>query len=368
MLALLEELVNTDSGSYNKKGVDAAGSVLRNFLEDRGIPCEIIPIETHGDAIRATVSGANGNQPILFMGHRDTVFPEGEPTRRPFRVENGRAYGPGVADMKAGLAMSAFLLAAFHELGGAPAPLVALFTGDEEIASPTSRPIIEDEARKARAVFNCEPGRPSGNIVTGRKGGAFLRCEVFGKAAHSGGNFKEGISAIEELARKIQAWHKLTDHEVGSTLNVGLVEGGQSVNTVAPYAACAIDTRFVTMQDRDAMVEAVTRIATECSVPGTRAEIEITGEFAPLQPSSDSQALFDHYVAAAADAGLEIGGEFSGGCADSGFAAQVGAPTLCAVGPVGGKGHSPEEYLEVGSLVPRAQALALSILRLDRMG
>ncbi|MGI9383540.1 MAG: M20 family metallopeptidase [Methyloligellaceae bacterium] len=367
MLALLEELVNTDSGSYNKQGVDAAGAVLRTFLEDRGIPCETIPIETHGDAVRATVSGADGNQPILIMGHRDTVFPEGEPTRRPFRMENGRAYGPGVADMKAGLTMGAFLLAAFHELGGAPAPLVALFTGDEEIASPTSRPIIEAEARKARVVFNCEPGRPSGNIVTGRKGGVFFRCEVFGKAAHSGGNFKEGISAIEELARKIQAWHLLTDHETGSTLNVGLIEGGQSVNTVAPHAACAIDTRFVTTEDRDRMVEAVTKIATECSVPGTTAEIAITGEFAPLQPAPDSGALFDHYVAAAADAGLAVEGEFSGGCADSGFAAQVGAPTLCAVGPVGGKGHSPEEYLEVGSLIPRAQALALAILRLDQM-
>lgn len=368
MLALLERLVNTDSGSHDKAGVDAAGTVLVDFLEARGIPCETIPIETHGDAVRATVSGADGNRPILLMGHRDTVFPKGEPERRPFRIDNGRAYGPGVADMKAGLTMNAFLLAAFHALGGAPAPLVGLFTGDEEIASPTSRPIIEAEGRKARAVFNSEPGRPSGNVVTGRRGGVFFRCRVHGKAAHSGGNFAEGVSAIEEIARKIQAWHALTDQPGGVTLNVGLVEGGEAVNMVAPSAGCAIDLRFTTAEQRERMVETVFRIGRDCSVPGTRAEIAITGEFAALESSPESGALFEHYVAAARDAGLEVGGEFSGGCADSGFTAGVGAPTLCAVGPVGGRAHSPEEYLEVDTLVPRAQALALAILRLDELG
>ena len=147
----------------------------------------------------------------MLMGHRDTVFPKGEPTRRPFRIENGNAYGPGVADMKAGLVMNAFVLAAFQKFGGAPAPLVGLFTSDEEIGSPACRPIIEAEARRARAVFNSEPGRPTGNVVNGRKGGVFMKMEITGKAAHSGGNFSDGISAIEELARKIIALHAITD-------------------------------------------------------------------------------------------------------------------------------------------------------------
>src|SRR5919112_6461859 len=157
------------------------------------------------------------------MGHRDTVFPKGEAGRRPFRIEDGRAYGPGVCDMKAGLVMNAFVLAAFHKFGGAPAPLVGLIPSDEEIGSPACRPIIEDTAREARAVLNSEPGRPSGNVVTGRKGGVFMRMEVFGKAAHSGGNFSEGTSAIGELAHKIVRVHEVTDLDRGTTVNVGLI-------------------------------------------------------------------------------------------------------------------------------------------------
>jgi glutamate carboxypeptidase len=366
MIALLEKLVNTDSGSYDKAGVDAVADHLRDFLEAEGVACERFAIDTHGDALRATVPapGQGGNQPILLMGHRDTVFPKGEPDRRPFRIDDGIAYGPGVADMKAGLVMNAFLLAAFARFGGAPAPMVGLFTGDEEIGSPTSRPYIEAEARNARAVFNSEPGRLSGNVVTGRKGGIFFHCGVTGKAAHSGANFQDGVSAIEELARKIQEFHSLTDLERGQTINVGLISGGQSVNTVAPHAECQIDLRYVEPGDRDVIVGAIERIADACSVEGTSASLRIIGEFRPLKQSPQAKVLFDQYVGNARDVGLSIGGEFSGGCADSGFAAAVGAPTICGTGPVGGKAHSPEEFLELNSMVPRAQALALTVLRL----
>jgi glutamate carboxypeptidase len=300
----------------------------------------------------------------MLLGHRDTVFPKGEPTRRPFKVENGKAYGPGVADMKAGLVMNAFVLAAFQKFGGSPAPLVGLFTSDEEIGSPACRPIIEAEARRARAVFNSEPGRPSGNIVSGRKGGVFMKMEITGKAAHSGGNFADGISAIEELARKINALHAITDLTKGTTVNVGLVSGGQTVNTVAPWAKCEIDLRYVTPPDREAALEKIERIVTTANVPGTSATLEIAGEFKPLVETPDNKRLFEHYVSCASDLDLKVEGEFTGGCADSGFTAGVGTPTVCAVGPVGGKAHTPDEYLVVDSLVPRAQTLALAVARL----
>ena len=370
MIALLEKMVNTDSGSYDKPGVDAAGDVLRDFLMGEGIPVDTIAIETHGDALRATVAapGQSGNRPILLMGHRDTVFSQGEASRRPFTIKNGRAYGPGVADMKAGLVMNAFLLAAFAKFGGAPAPLVGLFTGDEEIGSPTSRPHIEAEAGTACAVFNSEPGRPAGNIVTGRKGGVFFRCEVTGRAAHSGANFGDGISAIEELARKIQAWHTLTSLDAGQTVNVGLIKGGQSVNTVAPLATCEIDVRYIEPADRDGIVTKITEVAEACSVAGASASLSIIGEFRPMKQSKAAKGLFDQYAQNAKQAGLDVAGEFSGGCADSGFAAALGAPTLCGVGPVGGLVHSPDEYLEVATIVPRAQAIALTILKLQTSG
>ncbi len=362
MLALLERLVNIDSWSYDKAGVDKVGEEIAAFLGSHGIDVTRIPVETHGDSFRASVGAAAGNRPILMMGHRDTVFPTGEVGKRPFKIDGDRAYGPGVADMKSGLVLNTFVLIAFAKFGGAPAPLVALYTGDEEIGSPTSRPIIENAAREARLVFNSEPGRPTGNVVTGRKGGVFMRCEVTGVAAHSGGNYEQGRSAIEELARKIQAWHKLTDLAAGITVNIGLIEGGQSVNTVAPHAKAEIDLRYVKLAQRDVAVGTVRAIAETCSVPDTSATLEILGEFNALNQSTEAKALFEHYVTAAGEAGLKVGGEFSGGCADSGFTAAVGTPTLCATGPVGGNAHSPEEYLEVDSLVPRAQAMAIAIL------
>ena len=362
MLALLEALVNTDSGSYDKPGVEAVGARLRGFLESHGIAHDVIPDDRFGDALRASV-GSGPNTTILLMGHRDTVFPQGEAARRPFRIEGERAYGPGVADMKPGLVMNAFVLAAFAKFGGGPAPLVGLFTGDEEIGSPFSRPLIEAEARRARAVFNAEPGRPSGAVVTARKGGVFMRLGVTGRAAHSGANFEQGISAIEELARKIIALHALTDIARGITVNVGIVRGGQTVNTVAPSAEAEVDLRFLTRTDRDVTMARIKSIADTSYVPGTGAKLEIFGEFLPLVETPEGERLYRHYAGCAEALGVKIPAEFTGGCADSGFAANVGAPTLCATGPIGGNAHTPEEYLEVETIVPRAQTLALAVLQ-----
>ena len=372
MVALLRAMVDIDSGSYNKPGIDAVGAVVQRFLAAQGIKVETLRQQRHGDCLRAAApwdgpaGNAGGN--IVLMGHRDTVFPDGEVQRRPFTIRDGVAYGPGVADMKAGLVMNCFVLAAFAKFGGSPAPLFGLFTGDEEIGSPEGRAVIEAEARKARVVFNSEPGRVSGNVVTGRKGGVFSSFRITGKAAHSGGAFTDGISAIEELARKVQALHAITDLDRGITVNVGLVSGGQSVNTVAPWAEGQIDLRYIRPDDRDDAMARINAIIERSFVPGTRAELTIRGEFLPLTQTPAAKKLFELYVSAAAASGFHTEGEFTGGCADSGFTAGVGTPTICAVGPVGGQAHSPDEFLRIDSLVPRAQACARAILRLDGAG
>src|SRR5436190_6343885 len=365
MLALLQTLVNTDSGSYDKAGVDAVGGHIRNFLGEHGIATEVQPAEKFGDAISATVGGHGGNRPILLRGHRDTVFPKGEPQRRPFKIEGDRAYGPGVADMKSGLVLNCFVLAAIKKFGGAPAPVTALFTGDEEIGSPFSRPVIEQHARAARVCFNSEPGRARGAAVTGRKGCLFIRFEITGKAAHSGANFEMGISAINELAHKTLALHALSDPPKGITLNIGVISGGQTVNTVAPWAKGEVDLRFITPAQRDATLANVEEIMAKSYVPGTSAKIEIIGEFVPLVETADGKALYEHYAAGLKELGVaETTALFTGGCADSGFVSAAGTPTICAVGPVGGRAHSPDEYMEIDTLVPRALALALAVLRL----
>lgn len=367
MLSLLKELVNIDSGTYDKAGVDAVGESLRRFFEAAGLETETVAHPSFGDALRATLPHppANDQRPVVLMGHRDTVFPKGEAERRPFRVEGGRAYGPGVADMKSGLVMNAFVMAAFARFGGHSAPLVALVTSDEEIASPSSRPVIEAQARVSRAVFNAEPSRAPHVITRGRKGGVFLKFEVFGKAAHSGAHYERGVSAIEELARKVPSLHRLTDLARGITVNVGLVNGGQTVNTIAPYASGEIDLRYARADDRALMIEAIREVVETCSVPGTHATLQIKGEFLPLEETPESRMLFDTYRAAAKDLGFDVEAEFTGGCADSGYTAAQGCPTLCSIGPVGDGGHTPDEYILVESLIPTAQALALAVIRLS---
>ncbi|MBR0685702.1 M20 family metallopeptidase [Bradyrhizobium manausense] len=365
MIDLLRDVVNIDSGSYDKEGVDAVGARFERHFAEHGIPSRRESHGTFGDALHADVAKPGSNEkPVLLMGHRDTVFGKGEAGRRPFTIKDNRAYGPGVADMKAGLVMNVFVATAFHKFGGAPHPIKVLITSDEEIGSPSSRPVIEREGRAARAVFNSEPGRPTGNVVTSRKGGIFMHMAITGKAAHSGANFAAGISAIGELAHKIIQIHALTDLTKGITLNVGLISGGQSVNTTAPNAEGQIDMRYVDPKDRATVMAEIERIIATPYVPGTSATLTIKGEFVPVVQSEGSKALFEGYQAAAAQAGLTtLQGEFSGGCADSGFTAAVGTPTICGVGPVGGLAHSPEEYLELDSIVPRAQALALAILK-----
>ena len=363
MLQLLQRIVDIDSGSYHKPGVDAVISCLREYLELHGVDCEIHPNSQAGNCMRARVAGAG--QPIVLMGHCDTVFPEGTAAQRPFRVDGDLAYGPGVADMKGGLVVNSFVLAAFAR-AGLQVPLVGLYTADEEIASPVSRPFIEAHAVNARAVFNSEPGRPSGNVVTGRKGAMFVDCEVKGIPAHSGVNHQDGASAIEALARKVQMMHGLTDYDSGTTVNVGLIKGGVSVNTVAPHAQASIDVRFKTPEAMEDVKARLAAIMAEVSVKGTCAHITQQRYFLPLVQSEASRQLFDAYVDSAADIGFGTSGEYTGGSADSGFTAAAGVPTLCGTGPVGGKVHTADEWLKVSTLVPRAQAIALTALRILR--
>jgi len=366
MIDLLRDVVNIDSGSYDKAGVDAVGARFQQHFAEHDIETWREPHDVYGDAVHGLVARPGSNEKhVLLLGHRDTVFAKGETLRRPFTIKDNRAYGPGVADMKAGVVINVFVAAALKKFDAAPRPVKVLITGDEEIASRGSRPIIEREGRAACAVYNSEPGRPSGNIVTGRKGGVFMRFEVFGKAAHSGANFADGVSAIGELAHKVVQIHALTNMDKGITLNVGLVSGGQSVNTTAPTASGEIDFRYTDPADRAVVMTAIEKIVATATVAGTSAKLHVEGEFLPLVPDAAAKAMFAVYRQAAAESGLAtLDGEFAGGCADSGFTASVGTPTLCGLGPVGGNVHTEQEWLDIDTIVPRAQALARAVLRL----
>lgn len=360
MESLLQRIVDTDSNSYDKVGVDAVGALLAAELEADGILLERMPVEGFGDVMLAEVSGATG-KPVLLLGHRDTVFPKGTTTTRGYSRDATLAYGPGVADMKGGLVLNCFALKALKRAGQLPYPVQVLYTGDEEIGSGSARGHIETAARAARAVLNTEPGRASGNVVSARKGGATLIIEVSGRAAHSGVNHADGASAIEALARKIVKLHALTDYPAGITTNVGLMSGGTSSNTVAPSATAKLDVRFIELKHWDQIFEAIQKIVAEEELPGTSAVLKEATTFLPME-AQHSTRLLALYQQQAQTLGFSVEGEFTGGCADSGFTASLGIPTLCGLGPVGGKVHTDREYLELDTLVPRAQALVATIL------
>jgi glutamate carboxypeptidase len=368
MCALLEELVNIDSGSANKAGVDRVSAVLRAKLEQAGVPVRMHALAEHGDCLQADLPGADGasEAPVLLLGHMDTVFPDGTAAERPFKIVDGIAYGPGVADMKSGIVMNLFVALAFKAVGGNALPIRLFFSGDEEIASPSSRGLIMDAARGVSAVLNAEPARPSGNVVTGRKGAFFIDFEVDGVAAHAGVNHAKGASAIEALARKISALHALTDHDQGVTANVGTIQGGVSVNTVAPYAKAQLDVRFPSQVDREGLHARIQQIIEAADLPCTCGRIKREGIFLPLIQNEAGEALLARYRGQAGKLDFDVEGEFTGGSADSGLTSAVGAPTLCATGPVGGNPHTEQEYCRIDTLVPRAKAVALTILDLAR--
>jgi glutamate carboxypeptidase len=360
MQDLLQKVVDIDSGSRNEAGVTAVATALRERLEAAGVAVQFEPVPGYGVLLHAQVPGPAEGAPILLMGHMDTVYPAGTAARRPFRVEDGRAYGPGVADMKSGLVMNVFVAEAFARCGGLTAPLQLFFSCDEEIGSAATRDRIMAKARGARAVLNAEPGRVSGNLVTSRKGSMVVEFEVEGVAAHAGINHAAGASAIEALARKTLALHALTDPATGVTANVGVVHGGIVPNMVAPHAKAELDMRFTSDTDPDALLAKVRAIVEEESVPRTKGRITESRRTMPMKPTPDE--LLALYQRGAKALGFEVQGEFTGGAADSGLTASVGAPTLCGTGPVGGHAHTEREYCELATFVPRAQAVALAIL------
>lgn len=364
MQTALGDLVDIDSNSYDKAGTDRVADAMRGWLLADDIEAEHHADPAQGDVLMARLPGLSASEaPVVLMGHRDTVFPTGTVPKRPWRVEGDRGYGPGVADMKSGLVLQCFVLMALRRMTPLPFPVLGLFTADEEIGSHRGRVAIEAHARGARAAFNAEPGRVTGNLVTSRKGGANFRIEVSGRAAHAGMNHADGASAIEMLARKITALHALTDYDAGITANVGLISGGMSSNTVAPSAEAKLDVRFCTLEQRETLFTRIGEIVAQPGVPGTAATVTQTSEFLPLEPKW-SEDLLVRYQASAAQFGFAVEGEFTGGCSDAGFTASLGIPTLCGVGPVGGKAHTDNEYCCLETLVPRAQALLHTIVGL----
>jgi glutamate carboxypeptidase len=363
LLGDLQTIVNIDSGTYHKAGVDQVAAWMKQRLEASGCVVTVQPQPELGNHVYATRRGT-GKARILVIGHMDTVFPQGEPERRPFTIKDGRAFGPGVLDMKSGLLMGVYALDLLRALGAENfASITFLCNSDEEIGSPSSKPLVRELAGQADVALVLEPGRELDEVVIARKGVGNYKLEVRGVAAHAGVEPEKGRSAILELAHKIVALQALNGTIPGVTVNVGVVGGGERPNIVPDHAHAVLDIRAADKAGIAAVEEAFQRIARQVTVPGT--ESTITGNVAhlPFEATPGNRALLTLAQAEAARQNIALRGVSTGGGSDGNTTATM-IPTLDALGLAGGLAHNPGEYIVLDSIAPRMVLLAGLIERI----
>ena len=363
-LKMLEELVNIDSGSYVKEGVDRVGSYLRGLYEALGFEAEELVNTEHGNNISLKHKDAKDPE-IIAIAHMDTVFPEGTAAERPFSIQGDRAYGPGVIDMKASHVMLYHAVKALSEAGDESYKNIEiLLTSDEEIGSVSSRSVIEAHSKAKKYALVLEPARADGSIVSARRGAGSYELEITGKAAHSGIEPDNGRSAIRELAHKVFEIEALSRPEEGLHVNVVQAGGGKAANMIAPNAHAVVDVRISKMSQGEWVDAQIRKIAEVVQTDGTKVELSGGVNRPPMEYTEGTKKMVDLITEEGSKLGLEIKHTHTGGGSDASFPAALGVDTLDGLGPVGGKQHSAEEYLETGSLVARTELFINFLKRL----
>jgi glutamate carboxypeptidase len=358
MEQLLAAVVRQNSFTANRDGVNAVADALQPELARLGLSVERIHSERFGDHLHFA-SGAAG-PPVFLIGHSDTVFPPGAyPDADAWRVDGDVAHGPGCLDMKGGLVIAIFGMAALRHAGLLERIAVrGMFVADEEVGSPESQPLLRERARGAVCALGFESGRAGDLIVTRRKGTASLVASASGVAAHAGVEPEKGRSAIWALARFVDQAQRLSAPERGLSVTVGTFTGGTSKNTVPDRARCEVDLRYLTPEDGAALFGELERIAVEAALEGTRITLERGSSRPPLVRTGASAAIAAEYGACQRAAGLGDGeAPLTGGGSDAATTAAVGVPSIDGLGARGIGFHTPNEQIELSSLVPKAEAL-----------
>lgn len=374
MLDLLEQLVRIDSPTGDAAGVNAVGEVLTSWLarerfQTFRLPKGTIPEDEPwqndlGDVFMARSHDVSAGPGIVCIGHMDTVFPKGTAAARPFRFDQAvdRVTGPGVADMKAGLVANLFAARALQGL--LDCPLTLMFSPDEELGSPTASRELAAQLPGALAVICAEPGGIGDVVTVSRKGSGHMHLKVQGISAHAGRNYEDGASAILELAHKTLAIQGFLDLSHSLTVNTGLVDGGTSANSVAPWAESRIHLTYQTLEEGRRVVEGIRAVVAKPVIPGTSATISGGLRLYPLERTPQGDRLFELVREAGAALNMNITGQHYESAAESGFcSSELGIPTICCMGPEGDHIHSIDEYMVPSTLVPRCKLIALSALQ-----
>ena len=365
-LADLETLVNIDCGSYTPEGVNRVADAVIGHLTWLGAAVERIGAGAApdgrplGDLVIGRLAG-NGPR-LLLIGHMDTVFEPGTAAARPFRVDGGRALGPGVSDMKGGLLAGLTALAAAQAAGHRPS-VTFVANPDEEIGSPFSGPVIRDLATRHDAALVLECARANGDIVSARKGIAEMVVTVHGRAAHAGVEPEKGRSAILAASRLVESLHALNGRWPTVTCNVGVIAGGTRPNVIAESCRLEVDLRAANTDEFGEAAATAAEIIAATSVPGTTAEQQVIASHPPMEKSAASVRLVELARSIGAELGFEVRDALTGGASDANTTAAAGLPTLDGLGPIGGDDHAPPEWLDLASVAPRTTLLAGLVVR-----
>lgn len=365
IVSTIRELVEIESPSDNKAAVDrVAEAVAHKFSQLGGkVEVRVHPAREVGNHLQVDFPGKSAAKPVLLLGHYDTVYPLGTLATMPCRAVGNKLTGPGVLDMKSGIALMLHALAALQAWhGGLPRPVTVLLVSDEEVGSDSSRTITESLAKKAAAVLVLEPSYGfQGAVKTARKGVGGYLVKVTGKASHAGLDFQKGVNAILELARQIEKVSSFTDLKKGLTVNVGIVSGGSRTNVVPAEAAAQVDVRIARIKDAagiDKKMRSLRPFHRKC-------KIEITGGInrPPMERTAGVAALYAQASAVARELGWKLGEAAVGGGSDGNFTAGLGIPTLDGLGGVGDGAHATHEHILISEL-PRRAALIAGLIEL----
>ena len=363
MVANIRELVEMESPSDDKAAVDRLADVVAGKFAALGGAVRMHRAEKFGNHLQVDFAGAAGGKPVLLLGHYDTVYPMGTLGSMPCRVRDDKLSGPGVLDMKSGIALMMSAIGALRDWRASvrssrlPRSVTVLLVSDEEVGSDSSRAITESLAKKAAAVLVLEPSYGfAGAVKTARKGVGDYAIKVTGKSSHAGLDFEKGVNAILELARQIERVSGFTDLKKGLTVNVGIVSGGSRTNVVPAEAVAQVDVRIARMKDAAGIDKKIRGLRAF----NRRCQLEISGGInrPPMERTAGVAALYAAAVKIAADLGWKLGEAAVGGGSDGNFTAGMGIPTLDGLGGVGDGAHAVHEHILISELPRRAALLA----------
>lgn len=364
----LREMVMVDGGSYDPVGVDQMADLMASKYEKLGLSVTKKRFDDRaGNCVEVRNHPETDEIDVLMVGHMDTVFPKGTVAERPFTMDEEKAYGPGVIDMKSGLLTIYYIVQELVK-SNTDLRLCVAMNSDEEISSRYSNPWISELARHAKCGLVFEPARKNGAMVRDRKGLARFDVDLKGVYAHAGVNPQDGASAIHEAANWITRLVPFNDYEHGTSLNVGVIRGGLGANTVAEQAHFEIDVRYKDINAMYKIQETLEEMKNHPTIPGVQATVTRVGYRPPMISTDRSRAMMKAMEIEGTKLGVDVQFVATGGVSDGNFIGFEGCPVVDAVGPVGDGAHGVKEFLWLNTIQPRMEMVYNTILRLEQEG